>query len=294
MQNAEYGRALKLLPLALREIAMGAPDKLSASAEEIRLRMCRPLCVVAQGRETELGTSRSVQQNELQMVLEIATRASAHSYTDSIRRGFVTAQGGVRVGLCGEAITENGAVTGLRRVFSICIRIPRELRGIADAVFGGLTAGSFESTILLAPPGGGKTTLLRELIRLLSDSGERISLIDERHEVSGFFEGRACFDLGAKTDVMTGAGKAEGVLMALRSMSPQTVAFDEITAPEDVRAAVYAANCGVSILTTAHAAGIDDLRRRPLYRPLLDGGVFRRAVVIDNRAGSRSYEVLEL
>ena len=290
----EYLRAVRLLPPSLRDIAQSIPPEAAASAEEIRLRTGGPLCVVTADGEIAVGTNHMVTPAELQLVLEIATRASAHSYVDSIRQGFITAESGVRVGLCGLAITENGAVSGIRRIFSLCIRIPREKRGIAEEVNKKLTVNGFDSAIILSPPGGGKTTLLRELTRLISNAGTRISLIDERLELSGAFEGRTCFDIGAKTDVLAGAPKAAGVMMALRSMSPQIIAFDEITAEEDIQAAILAANCGVKLLATAHAGSVSDLKTRPLYRPLIENMIFRRAVVINHNCARRYYTVEEL
>lgn len=290
----EYLRAVKLLPPSLREYALEVSYEIAAKAEEIRLRAGQPLSFVVGDSERETEEDYAVKPNELQFVLEIATRASAHSYADSIRMGFVTAEGGCRVGLCGTAITDNDTITGIRRISSICIRIPREKQGCADGVFEALSTGGFESVLILSPPGDGKTTMLRELTRLISDGGTRIALVDERNEVAGSHEGQPCFDIGRRTDVLTGAPKAEGVMMVLRSMAPQIIAFDEITAPEDVQAAYLAANCGVKLLATAHAESVDDLKRRPLYRRMLESGIFRRAVVIENLNGERRYTVEEL
>ena len=290
----EYLRAVKLLPPSLREYALEVSDEIAERAEEIRLRAGRPLSFVVGDEERNTAETHVLKPSELQFVLEIATRASAHSYADSIRMGFVTAEGGCRVGLCGTAISDNDMITGLRRISSICIRIPREKRGCADSVFGLLSAGGFESVLIVSPPGGGKTTILRELTRLISDGGKRVALVDERNEVAGLHEGLPCFDVGRRTDVLTGAPKAGGVMMVLRSMAPQIIAFDEITAPEDVEAVYLAANCGVRLLATAHADSVDDLKRRPLYRKMLEGGIFRRVLIIENYGGKRKYTVEEL
>ena len=150
--------------------------------------------------------------------------------------------------------------------------------------------GGFCDTLIVSPPGAGKTTLLRELVRLLSVRGERVAVADERAEVAGGLEGG--FDLGPRTDVMSGAPKAAAALMLIRSMSPTVLAMDEITAPEDVEAVLSAAGCGVAVLATAHAEGLAGLRRRALYRRLLDEGVFRRFVAVRRRPdGAREYEV---
>ena len=290
----EFIRAVRLLPPCLRTEVLNLPDNMTNSAEEIRLRIGRSPTLVLPNGEAEVLPLHKITASELQLVLEIATRASAHTYADSIRMGFVTAEGGCRLGLCGTAVTDENRITNLRRLSSLCIRIPREKRGCADGVFPGLTEGGFKSTIIVSPPGTGKTTLLRELVRLISDSGKRISLVDERSEVAGTFEGQPCFDVGARTDVLTGAPKSEGVFLVLRSMAPQILAFDEITSPLDIEAAETAANCGVSLLATAHGASIIDLSERALYRKLLDRRIFSRAVIIENIEGKRRYTVEEL
>ena len=290
----EFQRAVRLLPTSLRAAVSALPESITGRAEELRLRAGRPMSVVVGDRETAIAPGVYITPAELQMVLEIATRASVHSYSESIRQGFVTAEGGCRLGLCGMAACEGGKISGMRRLSSICIRIPHERRGCADGIFPQLTEGGFRSTLIISPPGAGKTTLLRELVRLLSDGGARVSLADERSEVAGCFEGRPCFEVGAGTDILTAAPKSEGVFLLLRAMSPQIIAFDEITSPGDVEACDAAANCGVRLLTTAHGASLKDLSDRPLYKRLLERRIFDRAVVIENREGRRNYTVEEL
>lgn len=290
----EFIRAARLVPPCLRSELLALSDSMTNKAEEIRLRAGRAPTLVLPEGEIEILPAHKLTPSELQLVLEIATRASAHTYADSIRMGFVTAEGGCRVGLCGTALTDERHITGIRRLSSICIRIPRQKRGCANGIYNALSSGGFKSTIIVSPPGAGKTTLLRELVRLLSDDGKRISLVDERSEVAGTFEGQPCFDVGARTDVLTGAPKAEGIFLLLRSMAPQVLAFDEITSPEDVEAAEMAANCGVELLATAHGAGIMDLSERNLYRKMLDKRIFDRAVIIENIRGKRRYTVEEL
>ena len=292
--SEEFARAARLLPPGLRGALLQLPGELTDRAEELRLRAGRAPSVVAGGDELTVLPEHTVSAAELQMVLEIATRASVHTYADNIRAGFVTAGGGCRVGLCGTVTASGGHISALRQLTSVCVRIPREKRDCADGIYPALTQGGFLSTLLISPPGGGKTTLLRELVRRLSEAGQRVSLADERGEVAGSFEGVPGFDVGPRTDILTGAPKEEGVYLLLRSMAPQILAFDEITAPADVEAASEVANCGVRLLATAHAAGIEDLSERPLYRKLLDRRLFARVVVIENCGGERFYRVEEL
>ncbi|MEG0941014.1 MAG: stage III sporulation protein AB [Oscillospiraceae bacterium] len=286
----EFNRAARLLPPSLRSGVLELSEGIMSGAEELRLRAGRAPTAVLANQEVEILPEHLVSAAELQLVLEIATRASAHTYADSLKMGFVTAEGGCRVGICGTAVTENGKISGLKRLSSVCIRIPREKRGCADALYPALRRSGFESTLIVSPPGIGKTTLLRELVRLISEGGARVSLVDERSEVAGTYDGQPCFDVGPRTDILTGAPKSEGIFLMLRSMAPRVIAFDEITAPADIEAAEQAANCGVSLLATAHGIGVEDLKTRELYRRLLERGIFKQAVVIYKNNDSRCYK----
>lgn len=184
----------------------------------------------------------------------------------------------------------------LRGLSSASIRIARQVKGAADGLLPRLCRGGrLTDTLILAPPGLGKTTLLRDLIRQVSDGIDceplRVALADERGEVAALYQGLPQLDVGARTDVLDGCPKARGLMLLLRAMNPQVLAVDEITAPEDVAALVSAAGCGVTLLATAHGAGREDLSRRKLYRGLLEEGVFRRLVRIRREAGRRIYEV---
>ena len=284
--------ALRLLPEDLRRAARDSG--LLEHAEEIRLRIGREAGILAEGGERGLMPGRRVTAGDMSRVLEAATQASAYSAVDKLRRGFITVQGGVRVGVCGTAVTENGRITALREPSSAAIRLPREVKGCAEGVVKALGGLDGSSVVLISPPGGGKTTLLRELVRLCSENGCRVALADERGEVAGVWQGVPQLDVGGHTDVLTGGNKAETAMLLLRSMNPQMLAMDEITAPEDITACETAANCGVHILATVHGGSISDLRTRPLHRSLLERGVFQYAVMIKGTRGKRGYEVLEL
>lgn len=288
-----FESAAALLPPELRARVLALSPAARAAAEELRLRAGRGGSVLLPGGEADLGVR--VTPEDLESVLETATRASAHTALEGVRAGFVTVRGGCRVGLCGEAAVRSGEIATLRSLSSLCIRIPGEVRGCAAGVWGALTRGGFTDTLIVSPPGAGKTTLLRELVRLLSDGGERVSLLDERGEAAAVWHGVPFFDVGARTDVMTGAPKKASAVSMLRSMSPTVLAMDEVTAPEDLEAVALAAGCGVRILAAVHGESASALARRPLYRELLALGVFRRAVDIRRRGdGGREYGVEEL
>lgn len=287
-----FENAAALLPGDIRDAARALPGGVKAVAEEFRLRTGLPPAVLTQEGERGM-VQRAVTVRDLDSLLEAATRASAHTALESVAAGFVTVRGGCRVGLCGTVSESEGRILTIRRLSSAVIRIPREVKDCAGGIYPALTDGGFRDTLIISPPGAGKTTLLRELVRMLS-STYRVGLLDERGEVAGVWEGVPLFDVGPQTDVLTGADKRRGALMLLRSMNPQILAMDEITARGDLDALRTAAGCGVRLLATVHAFDRQDMLRRELYREILNCGIFERVVVIRRRGALREYEVTEL
>ena len=283
-----FTAAAALLPPALRRAAESLPPEDRARCEELRLRRGREATALVDGKEYGLGTG-PVREDDLRAVAEAATRCSFHAAGEQLKRGFLSAPGGVRVGLCGEAVTGPAGLEGLRELSGMAIRVPRAVEGCADGIWAALTAGGFVSTVICAPPGGGKTTLLRELVRRLSWEGLRVAVADERGEIAGARNGEPGFDLGPRTDVMTGLGKAQAVGMLVRTMDPQVVAMDEIGGPEDAQALRRAAGCGVALLATAH--GERGCRDGQTVRELIGAEVFRRRVWVERRDGRRRYTV---
>lgn len=277
-----------ILPRRLRAAVLPLPE----GAEELRLRAGRPPSLIVGGTERELSAA-PLTAEELRRITEAAAGGSLWSCEGQLRKGFISLSGGARLGICGEANSERGELRSFDGISSLCLRLPSERRGCADGL-DVLLSGEFENTLIISPPGGGKTTLLRELVRRLSEGGYRVGLADERGEVAALSEGVPQLDVGPRTDVMSGAAKACSVMTLLRCMDVQVVALDEITEPEDVRACASCFGCGVKLLATAHGEDESDLRRRALYRELLDDGIFRRCVVIHRRGGERTYEVREL
>ena len=236
-----------------------------------------------------------VEPEELETLCDLATEFSRYAAAETLREGFLPVRGGFRVGLCGTAVMKDGANTNLKNLSSAAIRIGRQYLGIAkDLVPQLMREGRFWNTLLLSAPGGGKTTLLRDLVRCLSRQGQRVALIDERGEVAVMVRGEPQMDVGPRTDIVDGCPKALAIPMVLRAMNPQIIAADEITLREDLKAMSLAVGCGVGLLATIHAGSVGELLEKPLYRQLLEDRVFRLAICIRCQGGERTYEVEEL
>ena len=291
-----YRQAAEILPEHLRRAALARCADEQAVAEEFRLRSGQKMSLLGPEGETSIS-EEPVTGQELQAVLDRATEFSAYRCAGSIRQGYVTVRGGCRVGICGTAVLRGGEIATVGELSSLSIRIARAALGVAKDVYPKLwSEGSFESTLILSPPGGGKTTLLRDLIRCLSKGSQthpalRVAVVDERGEIAAARGGCAQFDVGPYTDILTGTEKAEGISMLLLAMNPQVIAVDEITAPEDIRAMTVAANCGVAFLATVHGRDLDELRRRKLCRELLDTELFHQFIVLEGRGSARTSRV---
>lgn len=209
-----------------------------------------------------------VKKEDLSYCINTASRYSPWA-AQSAGQGYITGPGGHRIGICGEAVVKSGTMEGVRTVSALCIRVARDFPGIAaEAV------NLKGSVLIIGPPGSGKTTLLRDLIRQIS-TRETVGVVDERGEL--FPEH---FAYGNRLDVLKGCPKQQGIDVILRTMGPTCIALDEITAPEDCAALLQAGWCGVTLLATAHAGSVKDLLKRPLYRPLLDNGLFDHILVL--------------
>lgn len=264
--NCAWDSYLTLLPQRMRQEV----DRLGRDAlEEVRLRNGKPVELIINGKSMFL--TYLVSEDDLKFVVNTASRYSPWAAA-TVTQGYLTANGGHRIGLCGECVVQKGAVTGIRTVSSLCIRVARG--------FSGLSAGAPKtgSLLILGPPGCGKTTLLRDIIRSRSEQGQIVVVVDERGEL---FPPGADFPTGPRTDVLTGCSKLQGVRMTIKTMRPDCIAVDEITAQEDCQAVVDAGWCGVSLLATAHAGDVQDLYRRGIYRPLVDCGLFSAALVLN-------------
>ena len=273
----EVRQALCICPEQVRSVVTEAARFLLP--EELRFRCGTALRIFSCGKETE-ELRVLVTSELLQSILSAATEQSVYAAQSTIRQGFITLAGGHRLGLCGTAVVKNGEVTTLRDISSMNLRIAGQHLGCADAAADFLWTHP-HSCLVIGAPGSGKTTLLRDLIRQISDRFLwRVSIVDERMEVACCTNGRAQFRIGAHTDVLSGVCKQLGIEMLLRTMNPEWIALDEITAEEDVEAMVRASYCGVRFLATAHAVSREELLRRPVYRKLMQARLFDTLITI--------------
>jgi len=226
---------------------------------ELRLRLGKPPELVL--GDKSLWLDRSVKAEDISFCVNLASRYSPWA-AETMSQGYLTAQGGHRIGICGRAVYISGTISTIKEIDSLCIRVARDFPGVAKR------ANVTGSVLILGAPGWGKTTLLRDLARLRAQT-QTVVAVDERGEL--FPEG---FARGKRMDVLTGARKAEGIDRVLRTMGPETIAVDEITAGEDCTALYHVSNCGVSLLATAHAGSLEEFVKRPLYKPLTDLNMF--------------------
>ena len=282
--------ALKLLDERLCRAVSSVKDKSFITEIHLRRGGClsvskdsRELFVTADGElKDECRSAVPVFDEDIEYTYRTAMKNSLHAYENEIRQGYVTAEGGNRVGFCGRAICADPSgesVQTLREIMSVNIRISHELIGCADMVFNAVFADGLCSLIIAGPPSSGKTTVLRDLCRRLSASC-RISLIDERGELAAVSDGRASNDVGSRTDIFTGYPKLSAITTAVRVMSPQVLICDEIGAEGELPAFEYAINSGVKLVASCHASDYEELLRRPVVSELIRKKAFDRAVFL--------------
>jgi stage III sporulation protein AA len=302
-----------LLPLVagpVRSALQHLATDVAVRLEEVRLRLGRPLAVGSDGREVfvcadghltrDPERAYRVSRDDLDATLQLLFRGSLYAVEDQLAQGYVTVAGGHRVGFSGRAVLEGGRIVRLVDISSLSFRVCREVRGAADPIMPFLVGqGAVRGAIILSAPLGGKTTVLRDAVRQLSDGvsalgfpGTTVCLVDERSEVAGCWNGEPQRYVGLRTDVLDGAPKAVGMMMAVRAMSPRVVATDELGGAADVAAVEEALHAGVEVLATAHASSLEEARSRPHLGALLARGAFRLVILLSRRLGPGTVEAV--
>lgn len=256
------------------------------SLEEIRIRVGRPVLLRCGDQEKLLGCTRdqAVSSKTMEAICASILGYSAYAYQEELAEGYVTLSSGFRVGFCGRAVTEGESVKTLRDISSLNIRRARALVGISERCLPYLISdsGRFYNTLIISPPKCGKTTLLRDLVRSLSSRGFQMGVCDERNELSGSLYGGFAYDLGARTDVLSGCPKEKGMVMLLRSMAPDIIAADEIGRERDCAAMAAASAAGVGLLTTIHGETFDDVCRSGVGK-MVEQGLFSRLIFLSGK-----------
>lgn len=265
-------------------------------AEEFRVRAGRQLSVVSRGKILPImedGLPLICTKSEVEDCIARATKSSVHAFNHQIKQGFVPLGYGSRMGICGAVVEENGAVRTISDISSLNIRIARQIFGVADGVYSAIKWDKLPNVLIISAAGGGKTTFLRDLIRRISRAGKTVGLADERFELAACREGIPTFDVGDNTDVLSGGDKEAAIDILVRTMSPKYIAVDEITAQKDCRALEKASYTGSGLLATAHCGTLTELDKRPVYKSILDSGLFTYIVEIVPAALGRGYLLYE-
>lgn len=307
MEQAGQFPVEKIFPLHIR-LAVAALSR-QEGLEEIRVRVGQPveffygtktceLMCAEDGQRTE-NVYRATMKDIVEM-LNYISNYSLYAYQDELRQGYITIEGGHRIGLAGCAATEQGRIAGLTHISFLNIRIAHEKRGCARQILSYIRDGDdIYNTLFVSKPGAGKTTFLRDSIRLISEGsgicpGLKVCVVDERSEIAACHMGVPQNDLGPRTDVLCGCGKTEGMQMLLRAMSPQVLAVDELGSEQDFMAVEQAAFSGCRVLGTIHAGNVEELVEKPYLCRWLEKGVFGRYIqIVRSRDGTRGVRVYD-
>ncbi len=267
-------------------------------AEEIRLIKGKPLVVRYSDADyyptvkgVLSGNDRNgVKVNKLQLdeLLEKITKSSLYSLKDEIRNGYITIEGGHRVGITGTAVTEEGEVEFIKNISALNIRLATEILGASDSVMADIADGGIKNTLIISPPGCGKTTLLRDIVRSLSDMGYFVSIADERCEIAAMSDGMSAFDIGSRTSVLENCPKAYAMKTLLRSMSPDVIVTDELGDKSDASAVVEIINSGVSVIATVHGRSMEQISARNDFKEIIP--FFDVIILLSKRNGAGTVE----
>lgn len=287
---------LNILPESIKAILTSIPNL--NDIQEIRIRADRPLMIEVNNKEIEFKFCPSI--NDLKSIVQKMSNYSIYAFEEEIKQGYLTINGGHRIGVCGKCIIDDGKIKTMKNIASINIRVCRAVTGCSDKLIPYLLSdGNVINSIIISPPKCGKTTLIRDISRIISDGnnkynlkGKKVCIIDERSEIAACYNGIPQLNVGKRTDVLDGCLKSEGIMMAIRSMAPDVIVCDEIGTYKDVESILMALNCGVNLISTIHGYGIEDLSDRAVFKDIINNKVFKRAIVLSSNMGAGTVEYI--
>ncbi|MED4223772.1 stage III sporulation protein AA [Neobacillus cucumis] len=281
---------LNFLPNNLASLISQIPPNQKEEVEEIRIRINRPIEITLKGSPRFL--SYIIQPEDAFHLLNKISHFSIYTLEEELKRGYITISGGHRIGLAGKVILEDGKVKAIRDISSFNIRIAREKVGIAEPIVPSIYQKDWMHTMIIGPPQTGKTTLLRDIARIISTGSSsrgiyarKVGIVDERSEIAGCVNGIPQLTFGHRLDVLDACPKAEGMMMMIRSMSPDVLIVDEIGRREDGEAIQEAVNAGIKLIMTTHGSNIEEIRKRPSLKDIMEQMIFDRFVILSRASG---------
>ncbi len=288
----------ELFPDYLRFLWKEVEDN-KKSLQEIRIRVNQPVMLYIDKQEFFLDCKGKLQRDnryayrgtieDIRSIINHLCQYSLYAYEEELRQGYFTIQGGHRVGITGQVIQEQNRIKNIKYISSMNIRIAHEIKGAADAVLPYIYHhNEIYNTMIISNPGCGKTTLLRDLIRQISNGnqfgdGRNVGVVDERSEIGGSYMGVPQNDIGIRTDILDACPKVIGMMMLIRSMTPRVIAIDEIGSVEDLQALQSVLQCGCRLIVTVHGESLDEVRQKVIFKPIMESAMFERFIVLGNQ-----------